>query len=115
MTVSRAPTSLALTAGIILLTLATAIVHIRFGLFGLQLFMLNGLGYLGLAALLYLPIPQLAPYRNMIRWVFIGYTALTVVLWIFTGRPYTGIGYFTKLVELALIALLVLESRVARR
>lgn len=115
MTVSRNPVSLALAGGVILLTLITAIIHMRFGLLGLQLFFLNGLGYLGLAALLYLPAPQLAPYRHIIRWVFVGYTALTVVLWVFIGRPYTGIGYVTKLVELALIALLVAEARAVRR
>lgn len=115
MTASKAPANFALAAGIILLTLATAFIHIRLGLFGLPLFLLNGLGYLGLIALLYLPIPRLTPYRGVIRWALVLYTALTIVLWVFLGGPYTGLGYFTKLAEVALIVLLLFEARVARR
>jgi hypothetical protein len=60
-----------------------------------------------------LPIAQLARYRNAVRWVFIGYTALTLVLWILVGAR-TPIGYVDKLIEVALIALLLIESRRTR-
>jgi hypothetical protein len=48
-------------------------------------FILNGLGYVGLTALLLLPLPHIDPYRNLIRWVLIGYTLVTVLAWVFVG------------------------------
>jgi len=43
-----------------------------------------------------------------------GYAALTIVLWVVVGQQYTPLGYFTKLVQLALIVLLWLDWRQAR-
>lgn len=101
--------------GIIVLTVVTAIVHLYLGFQGLPLFVLNGLGYLALLAALYLPLPQLVPYRNAIRWVLVGYTALTIVLWlIITGGNSTATGYIDKVVELLLIALLLAEARASK-
>ncbi len=98
--------------GIIVLTIATAIVHLYLGLQGLPLFVLNGLGYLALLAALYLPIPRLSPYTNAIRWVLVGYTALTIVLWlVITGGASNATGYIDKVVEALLIVLLVAEAR----
>lgn len=97
--------------GIILLTVATAAIHLYLGLtVGLPPFILNGLGYLALVAALYAPIPRLVPYKNIIRWVLIGFTALTILLWVAIGER-TLIGYLDKLIEVALISLLVLEQR----
>lgn len=104
----------ALMAGIILLTLGTALTHIYLGSFGLPLFVLNGLGYIGLAAALYLPLSRVSPYRGIVRWVLIGYTALTIVLWFAIAFP-TPLGYVNKVNEAALIALLLLEHRLSRR
>ena len=95
--------------GIIVLTLATAIIHFTL-VFPSALFILNGLGYLALLAAVYAPIPALAPYRHLARWALLGFTALTVILWVFMGLR-APIGYITKLIEVALIALLVLERR----
>ncbi len=104
--------SMPIRLGIIVLTLATATVHLYLGLRGLPLFVLNGLGYLALLAALYLPVPQLAPYRNAVRWVLVGYTALTIVLWlVITGGASNATGYIDKVVEVLLIALLVAEAR----
>ena len=51
--------------GVVVLALTTAIIHLYLGLsFGDPVFVLNGLGYLALFAALYLPIAQLAQYRN---------------------------------------------------
>ena len=101
-----------LSLGIIALTLITAAIHLYLGSLGLPMFVLNGLGYLALLAALYAPISQLAPYKNIIRWVLIGYTALTIILWLFiTGGASTALGYADKVVELVLIALLLLEYR----
>ena len=102
--------------GGIVLTLTTAIIHLYLGSLGFPLFVLNGLGYLALLAALYLPIPQLTPYRRTIRWVLVGYTALTIILWlVITGGASTTIGYIDKIVEVLLIILLVAQARASRQ
>jgi hypothetical protein len=98
-----------LQGGIILLTIATAVIHFSL-LFPDVLFILNGLGYLALLAVLYLPIPQLANYRHGVRWTLLGYTALTVILWVIMGSR-TSLAYLDKAIEVLLIILLWLESR----
>jgi hypothetical protein len=107
MTASRASTDVALRAGIVLLTLATAAIHLQLA-FPDPVFILNGLGYLALLAALY--VPQLARYRNLMRWALVGYAALTVLLWILIGAR-TPIGYIDKAIEVALLSLLLLETR----
>jgi hypothetical protein len=97
---------------IILLTVSTALTHISL-LFPDVVFILNGLGYLGLLGALYLPIAPLAPYRRLIRRALIGYTALSVLLWAAFGLR-EPIGYINKLNELLLIALLIWEDRQAQ-
>jgi hypothetical protein len=98
--------------GIIVLTAATAAIHLYLGL---PPFVLNGLGYLALLAALYLPIPQLAPYRNAVRRLLIGFAALTIVLWlVITGGNSTAIGYIDKTIEVLLIILLVAEACASR-
>jgi hypothetical protein len=109
MTTTRTSTDNALRGGIVLLTLAAALIHLQLA-FPDPVFILNGLGYLALIGALYLPIPQIAPYRNVVRWVLIGYTALTLFLWILIGAR-TPIGYTAAAIEVALIALLLLEAR----
>jgi hypothetical protein len=106
---TNSPTSTALRVGIVLLTLATAVIHLQLA-FPDPAFILNGLGYLTLLAALYLPVPRLARYRNIVRWVLIGFTALTILLWILLGAR-TPIGYIDKAIEVALILLLLLEAR----
>jgi hypothetical protein len=108
---------------IILLTTATALIHIWLAFQfpgGVDpVFILNGIGYLGLLGLLYLPIDRLAHYRNLIRWVLIAYAATTVIIWLF---PQIGarspIAYTTKTIEVALIICLWFDwqqSRTASR
>ncbi|MCI0649957.1 MAG: hypothetical protein L0346_34445, partial [Chloroflexi bacterium] len=60
---------------IALLAVATAAVHFSRAAADPEiriLFILNGLGYLALAAALFLPLPQLQAQRGRIRWAFIG-------------------------------------------
>ncbi len=109
MTTSRTSTDTALRVGIILLTLVLALIHLQLN-FPDPAFILNGLGYLALLAALYLPIPQLARYRNLVRWFFIGYTALTLVLWLAIGAR-TALGFISAASEVVLIVLLLLEAR----
>jgi len=73
---------------IVLLTLITAVIHFYFfttdpkGGVLFTLFLLNGLGYIGLLGLLYLPLGMPASLHRLVRPVFIGYTLLTIVLYI---------------------------------
>lgn len=76
---------------IILLTLITAGIHVYFfttdpkgGLLFIM-FLLNALGYLGLLGLLYLPLGLPASLHRLVRPVFIGYTILTIALYIIIG------------------------------
>ncbi len=111
MTTSRASSDTVLRVGIALLTLATALIHLQLA-FPDPAFILNGLGYLALLAALYLPHPRVARYRNLLRWVLVGYAALSILLWIFLGAR-TPIGYIDKAIEISLIALLLLDARSA--
>jgi hypothetical protein len=78
---------------IVLITLITALIHIYFYTTGSGLvftgpdklfafFLLNALGYLGLLGLLYLPLGLPASLHRLVRPVFIGYTLLTIVLYV---------------------------------
>jgi hypothetical protein len=98
-----------LQVGIILLTLITAVIHLSL-VFPSVLFILNGLGYLALLGALFLPIPQLTGYRALARWALVGYTALTIVLWVLIGSR-IPIAYVAKVDEVILIVLLWLSSR----
>ncbi len=100
--------------GVIVLTVGTALIHLYLGLQGFPLFILNCLGYLTLLAALTLPIPRISDYRNLTRWVLVGYAALTIFLWILVGAR-TPIGYTDKVIELALISLLLIEARRSHR
>lgn len=102
---------------IILLALVTALIHInlafRFPDGPDAIFILNGVGYVGLVALLYAPFSVLDSYRPFVRWVLMGYTTLTIVLWLmvgagspFTNTPPSPIAYIDKAVEVALLVLL---------
>jgi len=106
----------ALQIAIILLTVATAVIHLVLGVSilrigGPPMFILNGIGYLALLFALYLP--QLRKYQNFTRWALIGYTAVTIVAWaVITGFDLTNpTAIITKLIEIALIACLFIEGR----
>ncbi len=103
---------------IVLAATATALIHITLAFQfpgGVDpVFVLNGLGYLVLTALLFLPLPALARYRNLVRWVLIGYTLVTVVAWYFIGVRST-IAYVDKAIELVLIICLTLDWLLARK
>ncbi len=100
--------------GVIILTTLTALVHLilsfQFSDGPDPIFLLNGLGYLTLLALLYWPAAFLVRYRAYVRWLLLGYTLLTVVLWYFLGpRPPSIVAYVDKAIEIVLIILLWLE------
>ncbi len=99
--------------GIIALALATALIHIALAVpLTMVGFYLNGVGYIALVTALY--VPPLARYRRPLRWLLMGYTALTIIIWVLIGRPYTTIGHVVKAVELAMFALLWIDHRRSR-
>ena len=103
------------TAGFILgtaivgLTLATANIHL--GLGGV-LFTLNGLGYLGLAALFVIGAVATMPLVQRFSWFprlgLAGYAAMTIAGYLVMG-PYFTLGWIAKGIEVALIALVVID------
>jgi len=100
--------------GIILFTIATAILHIT--LFPDIMFTLNGLGYLGLLGAYLLPISFFQQRHNLVWWAFVGYTALTIVLWVimgekdFSASTSSMIGYYAKAAELFLLGFLFADK-----
>ena len=109
MTPTETTTPGALRAGIAVLTLATALIHLQLN-FPDPMFILNGLGYLALLAALLLP--SLARYRRLVRWALIGYAAPPSSSGYSSAR--TPIGYIDKVIEVALISLLLLDARIGR-
>jgi hypothetical protein len=112
--------------GIILLTVTTALLHfaaafdkVLFPESPDPLFILNGLGYLGLLGAYFLPISIFQDRHKLVWRVFFGYVILTIVAWFYIwviqyviigGEPFFGhdslYGVPAKLVELALLGLL---------
>ena len=114
-----------LKTGIILTTLITAGIHVYLVQETIDhgnsplLFILNVLGYLGLLAAYLLPqalVNRFLPeglarnYRSIIRYLFIGYTLITILAWVVIGER-TTLGYVDKLAEAALIVLLWLDRK----
>lgn len=97
---------------IIILTLATAVIHLILGFqFNDTLFLLNGAGYVALLIALYF-IPGLSDgLRNLVRWAFMLYTAVTIVLYfLMSPSPFTSaLGLVDKVIELALIIFLWMD------
>ncbi len=77
------------------------------------LFYLNFVGYIVLVTALYLPL--LRRYQQIIRWALIVYTAVTILVWfLISNASFNLLAYADKVVELALIILLLIEDRQAR-
>jgi len=73
------------------------------------LFILNFVGYMVLLAALYLPVLQ--RFQRLTRWLLIGYTAITILLWyLISGGHSDLMAYIDKFVEVVLIALLLIEG-----
>ncbi len=109
---------------IVFLTLITAGIHFYFfstdpkGGLLFTMFLLNGLGYLGLLALLYLPVGLPQSLHRLVRPVFIGYTVLTIALYIIMSAqaniwsaPWAPI---SKVVEVILIWQLWVDGKTER-
>jgi hypothetical protein len=100
--------------GIIVSTLATALLHLSlFTHLGFtDPIFLNGFGFLGLLGAYFLPIPFFQEKHKLVWWALVGYTVLTIVLWVILGDknfvPGTtsAIGYYAKAAEVILLVFL---------
>ena len=112
--------------GIIIAALVTAVLHfaaafdkILFPDGADPLFLLNGVGYLGLLGAYFLPIAFFQQKHNLVRMGFMGFAALTIAAWIFIwviqyviiqGTPFFShdslYGVPAKIAEVVLIFLL---------
>lgn len=97
--------------GIIVCGLATAFLHLglMFPDFQFNAIILNGFGYIGLLGAYFLPIPFFQQKHKLVWWALVGYTILTIVLWVFLGDlhfvfgTHAAIGYYAKTAELLLL------------
>ena len=108
---NQSPRLNAVQIGIILTALATALIHFSL-LFPDLLFILNGLGYLSLLAAYFMPIDIARKSHNLVRWLFIAFTLVTILAWVAIGDkswPAGSLGYLTKLIEIVLIILLLVD------
>ena len=109
----------AISIGIILATVITAIIHLALAPVLLRdpafqalgfLFILNGLGYLTLLVAFFLPQPFFRRYHNLVRWLLAGFAAATIFGWLVLNRDFSDpLGVISKLSEVILIVLLVLD------
>jgi len=106
---SNGRAGLLLTTGIVSLTMMTAFVHLGLGD---VLFLLNGLGYIGLAVLIIVgyaaPHPLVVRFDWFPRLALMGYAGATIVGYLIIG-PYSTLGWATKAVEVGLIVLLAVD------
>jgi len=99
---------------LIVLTVITALIHFERAIQDPDiriLFILNGLGYFALLAAFYIPAFQ--KYHDLVRWTFIVYTAITILLyfvWVAMSGEWTiPLGPIAKIVEAAMIVILLRE------
>ncbi|MFN8410953.1 MAG: hypothetical protein U0Z26_01060 [Anaerolineales bacterium] len=115
---------------IIVLVIATAILHLAAAFDKVlypegadPLFILNGIGFIGLLGAYYLPIPFFQQNHKLVWWALFGYTILTIIAWlvIFVGFSVIrdGMGFFSydsiygipaKVFELGILYLLWQEK-----
>jgi hypothetical protein len=80
-------------------------------------FTLNGLGYIGLLGAYFLPIPFFQQKHKMVWWGLVGYTLLTIALWVILGNKQfeagttSAIGYYAKAAEVFLLACLWADKK----
>lgn len=97
--------------GIIGLTALTGVLHLVLGLAGSRLLLLNGVGYLGLLALVYLPVAPLQQLRIPLRIILGLYTLVTFVgyFWLHSPAQYDVLAILSKVIEALLIVLIALS------
>ena len=99
--------------GIFILALVTALIHVSLGE---VLFILNGLGFIALLAIFFIPFTLFRRYHQVVRWLFVGYVVLTIALYFASHSNGSwqedGLGVMTKMIEVILALLLVYDGQV---
>ena len=100
---------------IIAFTVATALIHLVISGGSDVLFILNGIGFLGLLGLIYLPLDFLDPYRSLAAWGLAAFSLITIIAYfVVNPNPFgSALGLLTKAIELALIIFIVMDKRQA--
>src|SRR6476469_582377 len=106
-----------LSVGIVVLASALALIHFLLALSlgppGLALipliFYLNAIGFVVLVIAYF--VPALLWARRLLLWALILYAALTFALWCVMAFHRTAEGYLSEVLQIALIALLVIDDR----
>jgi len=113
-------------AGIILAVIITAVLHLIAAFDNIlfpkgpdPLFILNGLGYLGLLGAYFLPIPFFQGKHKLVWWSLFGFTIVTIIAWLVIWVGFyvirDGVPFFShdsiygvpsKITELILLGLL---------
>jgi hypothetical protein len=78
------------------------------------MFLLNGLGYLGLMAALLTNLPFLAGRERLLHYAYMGYAAVTILGWVAFGAR-NILGYSDKIVEILLILALWQHLRLGEK
>lgn len=97
--------SVMLRLGIVALTLATAYIHFTLGS---AMFLANALGFVVLAGAMAAPVAIAERHRWLIRAALAAFTVATIVGWLVFGARF-WLAYVDKAIEIALIALLLVE------
>ena len=102
--------------GIIVSNLATALLHLSLlAKMGPDPIALNGLGYLGLLGAYFLPMQIFQKNHKLVWWAMLGYTVLTIILWVvmgdknFVAGTSSATGYYAKTAEVFLIGFLLAD------
>ena len=103
--------------GIIVFGLATALLHLSlYPQLGVDPIFLNGFGYLALLLAYFLPIAFFQRYHKWVWWALVGYTVLTIVLWVILGDKQfvmgttSATGFYAKAAEVVLLIFLWLDK-----
>jgi hypothetical protein len=92
---------------VVIVSLAIATAYIHFTL-GSLLFLANAAGYAVLAVGMVVPLGILVRNRWLVRAALLGFTSVTIIGWALIG-PRFMLAYVDKGIEIALVALLVVE------
>ena len=94
--------------GVVGLTVATGVLHLVLGFGGEMLMLLNGLGYLALAAAMFLPLGLPDRLTRLLPIILGVYTLVTIVGYfaLHTPAQYSTLGLGNKVMEVTLIVLL---------
>jgi hypothetical protein len=101
--------------GIIVATLATALIHLYLAvtttgdMMTTIMFTLNFLAYTGLLAAYFLPIPFFQRMHGLVRYALLALAVVTILLWALMGMR-IPIAYVDKAFEVLLVVLLLLDK-----